>query len=569
MDFCMSKKAKSLATDRIEPGMLKQLSTSELQQWLDAFSVRDDSDAQEDQTQLLLRQTQQQQIELEMRNRELQEARHQLEQAQERYAVFYDSAPVCCVIFDAEGSIRNINQAGAALLGYERAYLLGKSFREYLTEASQPVYLHHLDVANQTNQVVSQELQLKLASGEPLDVRLESTTSSELFDGKTSCRSVVIDISSRKYAEQDITHQAEQLRLITDAIPAYIAYVDRHQRYRFANKAYESWFKPSQEKILGKTIKEVVGDETYARIEHYIQQALAGNNVNFDASARHPDGAVVDVNVNYIPDFAGDGSVLGYFVVNQDITEIRQREASDKQHMLEAARISRINTMGEMVAELAHELNQPLGAITIYSDAVSRMLQKGNTDAPEVQKALNEIRFQAERAGEVIRRLREFVSKRELLSEQIQLNTLVQEVINLISVEARWHDTKVRLELGEAIPLVEVDRILIEQVILNLARNAIEAMDAIEQDNRLLIIKTDLVSHEEVELTVADCGPGIDADEIERIFEPFYTSKAHGMGMGLAISRSIIKAHHGRIWAIPNEYGGTMFTFILPRHQEN
>lgn len=564
----MPKKARPIVTDRIEPAALKQLTTAELQQWLEAYRERAESAMQQDRTEALLDQLQAQQIALELQDRELQDSRRQLEEARDRFTELYDTAPVSCIFFDSTGCIRNINLAGASMLGYERSHLLGKSFCQYLTKSSQPEFIDHLKDVSQTKQVMARNLQLKVARGEPLDVRLESIFNSNLIDGQPTCRSVVIDVSLCKPVEQDITYQAQQLRLITDAIPAYIAYVDRQERYQFTNKAYESWFQPALGKIVGRTVREVIGEEAYERVAHYIHQALAGVHVKFDVSAQHPDGSTIDVNVNYIPDFASDGSVLGYFVVNQNITEIRQRETMVNLHMLETARIARINTMGEMVAELAHELNQPLAAITIYSDAVSRMLQKSRLDIPEMQKALNEIRFQAERAGEVIRRLREFVSKRELLSEKIQLSLLVQEVMNLISVEARWYDTKIKLELAEAIPLVEVDRILIEQVILNLARNAIEAMAAVAPDKRQLVIKTAFASHDEVELVVEDSGPGIQAEEIEKIFEPFYTSKAHGMGMGLAISRSIIKAHQGRLWAVPNEYGGTTFTFTLPQQQD-
>lgn len=564
----MPKKARPIVTDRIEPAALKQLTTAELQQWLEAYRERAESAMQQDRTEALLDQLQAQQIALELQDRELQDSRRQLEEARDRFTELYDTAPVSCIFFDSTGCIRNINLAGASMLGYERSHLLGKSFCQYLTKSSQPEFIDHLKDVSQTKQVMARNLQLKVARGEPLDVRLESIVNSNLIDGQPTCRSVVIDVSLCKPVEQDITYQAQQLRLITDAIPAYIAYVDRQERYQFTNKAYESWFQPALGKIVGRTVREVIGEEAYERVAHYIHQALAGVHVKFDVSAQHPDGSTIDVNVNYIPDFASDGSVLGYFVVNQNITEIRQRETMVNLHMLETARIARINTMGEMVAELAHELNQPLAAITIYSDAVSRMLQKSRLDIPEMQKALNEIRFQAERAGEVIRRLREFVSKRELLSEKIQLSLLVQEVMNLISVEARWYDTKIKLELAEAIPLVEVDRILIEQVILNLARNAIEAMAAVAPDKRQLVIKTAFASHDEVELVVEDSGPGIQAEEIEKIFEPFYTSKAHGMGMGLAISRSIIKAHQGRLWAVPNEYGGTTFTFTLPQQQD-
>jgi two-component system sensor kinase FixL len=563
----MKTNDKSDTLPAISQTDLKDLSFAELQDRLDAYSARGDTSSQQQRVTELLHELQVHQIELEMQNRDLQESQQQLEEARDRYADLYDFAPVCYITFDAVGCIREINLTGTAMLGQERTRLLGKPFSLWLTREARLAFFRHLREAQQGNQVVTRELQLRFAKGQCLDVRLETVRASEAIDNKPAYRSVIIDITARKQAEREIQHQAQQLRLITDAIPILIAYVDSQERHQFANKAYAGWFQRSCEGIVGRTVRDVVGEQVYPKIADSIRIALAGTPVNFELSMRNQDGVDRDISASYLPDFAGDGTVLGYFALIQDVTDVRKHELLDKMHLLETAHVARINTMGEMVAEIAHELNQPLSAITIYSDAVSRMLQKDNANPGEMLNALNEIRLQAGRASEVISRLREFVTKRELQAEQTQINTLVEEVMNLISVEARWYGAEVKLELGQAIPPVTVDRILIEQVILNLTRNAIEAMEAIEPAKRQLLIKTDLGNHNAIELAVEDCGPGMTIAEIEKIFEPFYTSKPHGMGLGLSISRSIIKAHHGRLWAIPNECGGTTFTFTLPYSQ--
>lgn len=547
---------------------LRRMSADQLREQLEAYFAQYDDATAQQLVRELVHELQVHQIELEMQNRELQESQRQLEEARDRYADLYDFAPVSYITLDELGCIREINLTGAAMLGQERARLLGKPFNLWLSRDSGRGFFMHLKAARESSRVETRELQLRPTRGSQVDVRLETIISAGLIDDKPSYRCVVIDISARKQAEREIAHRAQQLQLITDAIPAYIAYIDRHERYQFVNKNYKAWFQPACDELVGRTIKEVIGEQAYTRIIGYIRMVLAGAPVSFEISAPNANGEERDFSANYIPDIGEDGSVMGYFVVNRDVTDLRQHEALDKMHLLEMARVARINTMGEMVAELAHELNQPLAAITIYSDAVRRMLGKDTADIPEMQKALNEIRLQAERAGDVINRLREFVSKRELQAETIQINDLVKEVMNLIAVEARWYGVMVRLELGEAIPPVMVDRILIEQVILNLVRNAIEAMDAVARNKRCVTIETSAGAHNEVIVAVEDTGPGLSGTEIENMFDPFYTTKAQGMGMGLAMSRSIIKAHQGRLWAIPNEHGGITLTFSLPNQLE-
>lgn len=560
----MSIKDKPSSLPEFVHADLKNLTSAQLQRRLEAYCAHEDAPSQQQLVQELLHELQVQQIELELQNRQLQESQRLLEEARDRYADLYNLAPVSYVTFDAAGCIQEINQTGTVLLGQERERLLGKPFGLWLSKDAEPIFFRHLQEACEGHEVVRVELQLSLLNSQNKDVRLETIASSHLINNKPACRSVIIDISQRKKAQWEIEHQAQQIRLITDAIPALIAYVDRHEHFQFANKAYAAWIKKPQDKVVGMKVEEAVGPLIFPYIAEYVRLALSGKQVSFEFTLEYPDNTEQDINAHYIPDVAEDGSVLGYFIINRDVTELRLHEALDKMHLLETAHVARINTMGEMVAELAHELNQPLAAITIYSDAVNRMLGKETPNIPEIQNALGEIRLQAGRAGEVIRRLREFVSKREIHNEQIQINILIKDVMNLISVEARWYETEVKLELGEAILPVMVDRILIEQVILNLTRNAIEAMCAIDQNKRRLTLKTSRGAHNEVILAVGDTGPGLTVAEIDKIFEPFYTTKVHGMGMGLAISRSIIKAHHGRLWAIPNEYGGTTFTFTLP-----
>ena len=543
---------------------LNKLSVSELQDRFDSMYTDCADTPCKDTVQSLMHELHIHQIELEMQNRELREAQQQIEDARDRYADLYDFAPVCYITFDASGCILEINLTGAVMLDQDRAHLIGKPFRHWLSAENLNKFFNHIKYVQQGFHVAIEELQLNLGKGRTMDVRMESVAASQTISDKPTCRSVLINISDRKQAERELLDQTRQLQVITDAMPALIAYVDRDERYQFVNRFFEEWFGLPRDSIVGRTVKEVIDDDAYTQLEKFIRYAQAGKPINFELAVPYQKQGLRDINVSYIPDFSVDGRVEGYFVLSRDVTEDKQNETQRKMHLLETAHVSRINTMGEMVAEIAHELNQPLAAISIYGDTVSRMLRSGESDQQDILNALDEIKLQADRASQVISRLRAFVSKSELKIVQTDINVLVQDVLHLIGVEARWHDVTLKLDFEQLIPAIMVDKILIEQVLLNLARNAIEAMDATDKDKRILLIKISTGRHNEVEFNVEDAGPGLNVTEIEQAFEPFYTSKQTGMGLGLTICRSIIKAHHGRMWAIPNEMGGTTFTFTLP-----
>lgn len=249
--------------------------------------------------------------------------------------------------------------------------------------------------------------------------------------------------------------------------------------------------------------------------------------------------------------------------LDNEIQENRHAESTEKKHIMEAAHIARINTMGEMITEIAHELNQPLAAISIYSDACVRLLESGNPDQEEIVGALQQINNQAIRADQIIKRIREFVRRKEPRLGDLDINELVQEVMHLVEIETRWYGIELQVFLSDPLPNVLADRILIEQVILNLVRNAVEAMESIPENRRKLVIRTAWNSTG-VELSVLDTGHGFSALDENSVFGAFVTSKENGVGMGLAICKSIIESHDGHLWAESNPDGGAIFHFILP-----
>src|SRR5215471_6548274 len=252
-------------------------------------------------------------------------------------------------------------------------------------------------------------------------------------------------------------------------------------------------------------------------------------------------------------------------------SEIAEREAAQEgliRARAEIARIARITTMGELAASIAHELNQPLGSIVTTGDACLRWLAAKPPNLDEARQAVEAIIRDGTRASSVLVRIRGLLRQGERVRERLDINDVIREVISLLDSELRRNGASLRMELPGKLPPVVVDRVLLQQVILNLIMNSIEAMRTVGNRARILRIQTEEQHSGSIVVLVQDSGLGLDTQHLSRIFEAFYTTKAQGIGMGLTISRSIIEAHSGRLWAVANDGPGSTFCFTLPIEKE-
>ncbi|HEV2971667.1 MAG TPA: ATP-binding protein [Pirellulales bacterium] len=265
--------------------------------------------------------------------------------------------------------------------------------------------------------------------------------------------------------------------------------------------------------------------------------------------------------------------------VSMDITDqklaeraLRESEAkwrSDQekvqQHLAKLAHVTRLQMMGELMSEVSHEINQPLYAISNFAEAsLNRLRSPIEGAGPEILSWLEQIAVQANRAGEIIRRIGRFVRKSPAKLAPADVNRIVRDVVGLLSVDVRLDTVELELQLAESLPPVKVDRIQIEQVLVNLLRNALEAMADNPAARRHLSVHTESLPSGAVRIAVRDNGRGLESGELDRLFEPFFTTKTDGMGMGLSISHSIVEAHGGRLEAVPNPERGMTFQFTLP-----
>jgi signal transduction histidine kinase len=255
---------------------------------------------------------------------------------------------------------------------------------------------------------------------------------------------------------------------------------------------------------------------------------------------------------------------LEYIGAIQDVTERRRAEEALINARSELARVARVSSMGALAASIAHEVNQPLAGILTNANTCLRMLA---ADPPNVDGARETARRtirDGNRASDVITRLRSFFAKKDSTTEPVDLNEATREVIALSLSQLQRGRVVVRPELADELPPVAGDRVQLQQVVLNLLLNAADAMSGIEDHPRHLVIRTERTEDHHVRLTMQDAGVGIASQDVERLFEPFYSTKSGGMGIGLSVSRSIIESHRGRLWAVPNEGPGATFSFSIP-----
>ena len=273
----------------------------------------------------------------------------------------------------------------------------------------------------------------------------------------------------------------------------------------------------------------------------------------------------VEIRVNRFQ-FAGGPALLLHV---RDISELKRAQEDLRRRETELARMARVHDLGEIAATLAHEINQPLYAISNYASGMLKRLEKGTAELDVFTCILNEMLYEADRASGIVCHVRRLIGKRKSQLSMADINVLVQDLIALTSAEARHSEATVHVELADDLPNVLVDAVQIEQVIMSLLRNALDAMSETPSDQKSVTIATSVPNSEAVEISVRDAGTGLSPEIADRMLDPFFSSKPEGLGMGLAISRSIVEAHGGRIWFTPNTPQGTTLHFTLPIPQSS
>lgn len=317
------------------------------------------------------------------------------------------------------------------------------------------------------------------------------------------------------------------------------------------------------EDIIGRRIYEVVAPEHRDHYRENMRRVFEGESVVYEFKSITLKGRTAWMETHAVPLRDARGNIFALLGITRDITEHKWAEEQARRHQTELARVARLSTMGEMATGLAHELNQPLSAIANFARGSLRRLKSGDVLPAELVVPLQEICEQAERAGEVMRHVRDFVRKSEPRLTAVDINLVVRSVVKFTELETRQQHAFVTLDLAPEQPRVWADSIMIEQVIVNLVRNAVEAMTEARTPRREIMMRTGRFGDDMIEIEVSDAGPGIDGAVIDQIFDQFYTTKPDGVGMGLSISRSIVESHGGALRAESRSGGGATFRFTL------
>ena len=378
-------------------------------------------------------------------------------------------------------------------------------------------------------------------------------------------------IRSRRQAN-DVRARQAHLRSILDSVPDATVVIDETGMIRSFSAAAERLFGHAEEDVGGKNVSILM--PTPFREEHdaYIRRYLDTGEkriIGFDrvVTGQRKDGSTFPMKLEVAEMRSGDRRFFTGFI--RDLTERQHTERQLQELQTELARLSRLTAMGEMASTLAHEVNQPLTAISNYLQGCNRLLESIDHDnASKVREALAATTKQTLRAGEIIRQLREFVAHGETTRRAEDINDLVEETSALALMGAKEEGVKAKFQFDPSLRKVMVEKVQIQQVLLNLMRNAIEAMEGCESKELLVSTAPSTTDSVEtgtpmVEITVADTGCGISETISGQLFQPFVTTKADGMGVGLSISKRLVEAHGGRMWAEPNPGGGTVFRFTL------
>jgi PAS domain S-box-containing protein len=394
----------------------------------------------------------------------------------------------------------------------------------------------------------------------------------ELDEGgkPTFTRGVSRDITKRKVAEEELRESEARFRTVADAAPVLIWMSGQDKLCTFFNKGWLEFTGRALDQELGSGWTEGVHAEDLHRCLAVYERAFdAREPFTMEYRLRRSDGEYRWLLDSGTPRFASDGAFLGYIGSCIDLTERKRAELEHERQNMELARVGRVAVMGELAASLAHEINNPVGAIVANASAGQRLLAAGKIETQELAELLGDIVADGRRAGEVIQGIRNMVRKGEARRSLIPIVDTIRELVRMVHADAVGRDVKVTAKVDPDAGQVWGDPVQLLQVLLNLALNAFEAMSAVRPDARRLAIRAYRNGNGDILVSMRDSGPGFPSGMADQLFEAFFSTKVEGTGMGLAISRSIIEAHGGTLTAENCDEGGARFTVCLPKARED
>jgi len=470
-------------------------------------------------------------------------------------------------MLDRAGHVTIWNEGAERLKGWSEAEILGKHAALFYPSDARAAGKPEADLARARAEGRFEEEDWRLRK----DGRefLAAVSMTALVDDAGELRGfakIVSDITEKRASENTIRARESHLSSILSTVPDAMVVIDEQGTILSFSAAAQALFGYTEEQVVGRDVSLLMPSPDRDRHGGYILRYLETGERRIIGKGRvvfaaRSDGSTFPMELSIGEANTGAERIFTGFI--RDLTERRQAEARLEDLQAELIHVSRVSAMGSMASTLAHELNQPIGAIANYVEAVrDRLVDLDPEELPMLVEALNDAAKDAQRAGDIVRRLREFVSRGEVARTVERLPTLINEASVLGLIGARERGIEARFDLDPYASPVFVDRVQIQQVLINLVRNACEAMK--DQEERRVTVTSQLDRPGYARITVADTGPGVAPDIADRLFTAFVSSKQDGMGLGLSICRTIIEANEGRIWMEPGEHGGARFHFTLP-----
>jgi PAS domain S-box-containing protein len=495
-----------------------------------------------------------------------------LRYSEQNYRLVVETAPDAVISIDESGSILFANPATARIFGYGATELIGRQLTilmpEFLRKLHENGFSRYLATGQRHINWQGTELSALRKNGEefPVEVSFGELTR----DGHKIFTGFIRDISARKNAEEKLRASERSLRELTETIPQMLWSAEPNGAVDYCNQRALDYTGLSAEQVRGAGwMKTVHRDDIESMSRAWTAAVSNGEPFQHEFRClRAADQAYRWCISRALPLRDPSGRILKWFGTVVDLHDWKEAQQALQMTQAELARVSRLTTMGELAASIAHEVNQPLTAVTNNGSACLRLLANRSLEPEVLRRALEEIVADGTRASAVIARIRGFIKKAPAEKIELDVNEVVQEVLALAGHQLHKNQVLVESQLTNTLPLVRADRIQLQQVLLNLIMNSIEAMTAATSQSKVLGVKSRIDESGDVLVEVRDSGTGLGL-EADRLFTPFFTTKANGMGMGLPISRSLIEHHGGRLWATANSPHGAVFSFTLPTAGES
>ena len=566
------------------------------------------------------------QIELELQNEELKRTHQELSVSRDDFAHIYNLSPVAYLTLNEQGVINKANMAAAQLLGFTKEAMADKKLGKFIHPSDQDKYYYFLQdlVTEQANQILNARLVIHNKAPSPAEchgisfyscsqdlcshknqfiyvelrgavsrdrngevqicLAIQDITEYKHTQETISCLNEKLErkileqtaslmdsnldltrkIAELKYSKRQLWEREAKLNAIFNASIEGIITIDVSGIIQSTNAAVATIFGYSDGELLGCSINKLMSAAHNHDLNGYLQTKAADVMGQIrEVEGLRKDGSLVPLDISLV-EFSIDG--INYFTgVVRDVSLRKHQEQQEKEHLDELAHVARLCLIGEMGTGIAHEVNQPLTAIANYTQACLRFIDVENPDLDKLGDILFKTHQQALKAGQIIHRMKDFASQRKLHRNDTDINNLVEDAVNLCASDFKQNNIQLKLELAENLPEVTIDDVQIEQVLLNLIRNSLDALkDAPPKIQRQVRIQTAINRLNQIEIKVVDNGPGISEAQKEKILTPFFTTKPSGMGMGLSISRSIIEAHDGVLSFNSKPGAGAEFYFTLP-----